>query len=461
MENGFKENIITGVAAGSIAEELEIRAGSALLSVNGRPVRDVFDYRYLINDEYVEILIKDADGEASLYEIEKEYDEDLGLIFETGLMDAAASCRNKCLFCFIDQLPRGLRQSLYFKDDDARLSFLSGNYVTLTNMGDEEFSRIIYYHLSPVNISVHTVSPGLRASMLKNPAAGNILERIKRLADAGITMNFQAVLCKGVNDGAALDETIETLAGFWPRGRSLSVVPAGLTKFREGLYPLEPFARAECQAVIKRVTAYQDSYKKKFGSRFVFASDEFYVKGGVKIPPASEYEDFPQLENGVGMLAETDRVIRAGLRRVALKNPRRKKGRRKTKRIAVFTGVCAYNKVSGWFRRIGEKFSGGNNPGGLRFKTYPVENEFFGREITVSGLLTGRDIIAEAKRDKSPFGVYGADFALLPPNALRAGTRTLLDDLTTRDISREIDAPVYAVEEKRLISFLREQQDYR
>ncbi len=296
-------NLITEVEKDSIAEELGIEPGDFLRGIDGQEMKDVFDYRYAVHDEELTLLIQKADGEEWELEIEKDEHEDLGLVFESGLMDKARSCSNKCIFCFIDQLPPAMRETLYFKDDDSRLSFLSGNYVTLTNMTDEDFAHILFYHLSPINISVHTTDPELRRFMLKNPRSEFLMAQLQKLYDANIEMNFQIVLCKGVNDGAQLDKTISDLAAFIPHGRSLSVVPVGITQFRDGLYPMEPFTKEEAIGVVRQVEAWQEKLKAEKGTAFVFAADEFYLKAGLKIPLASAYEDFPQIENGVGMLA--------------------------------------------------------------------------------------------------------------------------------------------------------------
>ena len=298
-----KENVIIKVEKNSIAEELGIEPGDILKAVNGKPVQDVFDYRYLINDEYIELTIKTKQGGECIAEVEKEYYEDLGIVFESGLMDDAKSCRNNCIFCFIDQLPKGMRDTLYFKDDDSRLSFLQGNYVTLTNMKDDELNRVIYYHLSPINVSVHTTDMELRKKMLKNRFADKLMVYLDRLAEANIEMNFQIVLCRNINDGSVLEKSISDLSKYYPHAKSLSVVPIGLTRYRDGLYPMEPFDRQSCMDVIELITRWQKKLKKEIGSAFVFIADEFYITAGAEFPPCEEYEDFPQIENGVGMIS--------------------------------------------------------------------------------------------------------------------------------------------------------------
>jgi len=415
-----KENIIIKVERESIAEELGIEPGDILLSVNGKNVEDVFDYRFLINDEYVELEIKTIQGEICKVEIEKEYYEDLGIIFEDGLMDEAKSCRNKCIFCFIDQLPKGMRETLYFKDDDSRLSFLQGNYVTLTNMKDEDLNRIIYYHLSPINISVHTTDLELRKKMLCNRFADNVLKRMQLLADAGIEMNLQIVLCKGVNDGKILEKSIEDLAAFYPHARSLSVVPVGITRYRDGLFPMEPFTKEDSLQVIETVEKWQRKLKEENGSSFVFISDEFYINAELPMPECERYEDFPQIENGVGMIAlmkdEFDEYFNT------LKDDEELK-----KEVSVVTGEAAYIFIKEFAEKLESKFKN------LKINVYEIKNEFFGGKITVSGLLTGGDIIKQLK-DK-PLGEY----LCLPKNLLRSGERVLLDDITLEDIERELN----------------------
>ena len=302
MKKEKMKHIIQAIEPGSIAEELELEPGDALLTINGEPMEDVFDYHYMINDSNLIVLIEKAGGEQWELEIEKDYSEDLGIVFENGLMDDYKSCTNKCIFCFIDQMPPGMRETLYFKDDDSRLSFLQGNYITLTNMKDKDLDRIIKYHLAPINISVHTTNPLLRQKMLHNRFAGEALEKIKKLYDHGIEMNGQVVLCKGVNDGAELERTISDLAGYLPYMESLSVVPVGLSKYREGLYPLEPFTREDARETIAIIEKWQKICMEKHGCHFVQASDEFYLTAELPIPEEERYDGYLQLENGVGMI---------------------------------------------------------------------------------------------------------------------------------------------------------------
>lgn len=421
MENisvNNKENVIISVEPGSIADEIGIEPGDVLVSINGKEVLDVFDYRYLINDEYLEIILKDGNGEPYEAEIEKDYDEDLGIVFESGLMDNARSCSNKCIFCFIDQLPKGMRKTLYFKDDDTRLSFLQGNYVTLTNMKDKDIERIIYYHLSPINISVHTTDPELRKMMLHNNKAGNIMERMRKLADSGIELHLQVVLCKGINDGKQLDKTIEDITTLFPHARSMSVVPVGLTKYREGLFKQEPFTKEDACAVIDQIEGWQRKNLERFGTRIVYAADEFYLKAEREIPEPECYEDFQQFENGVGMIS----YFRGEFYDIL---PGLEYGGGK-KAVSLATGYAAYDLMKLVSDELMKKFPE------IDIRLYRIKNNFFGEMITVSGLLTGKDIIEQLK------GRELGEYLILPDSLLRNGETVLLDDVYVEDIEREL-----------------------
>lgn len=403
---------------GSIADEIGIEPGDVLVSINGKEVLDVFDYRYLINDEYLEIILKDGNGEPYEAEIEKDYDEDLGIVFESGLMDNARSCSNKCIFCFIDQLPKGMRKTLYFKDDDTRLSFLQGNYVTLTNMKDKDIERIIYYHLSPINISVHTTDPELRKMMLRNNKAGNIMERMRKLADSGIELHLQVVLCKGINDGKQLDKTIEDITTLFPHARSMSVVPVGLTKYREGLFKQEPFTKEDACAVIDQIEGWQRKNLERFGTRIVYAADEFYLKAEREIPEPECYEDFQQFENGVGMIS----YFRGEFYDIL---PGLEYGGGK-KAVSLATGYAAYDLMKLVSDELMKKFPE------IDIRLYRIKNNFFGEMITVSGLLTGKDIIEQLK------GRELGEYLILPDSLLRNGETVLLDDVYVEDIEKEL-----------------------
>ena len=309
-----KKHVISRVLPGSIAEELELEPGDILTAINDQPVEDVFDYRYLMNDEFVTLTVEKPDGELWELEVEKEYEEDLGVEFENGLMDEYRSCSNRCIFCFIDQMPPGMRETLYFKDDDSRLSFLQGNYVTLTNMSQEDIDRIIRYRLEPINISFQTMNPRLRCEMLHNRFAGDALKKTDRFYEAGISMNGQIVLCKGINDGKELEYSLEKLSVYAPVLQSVSVVPVGLTKFREGLYPLEPFEKEDALKVLETIHLWQQKMFQKHGIHFVHASDEWYILAGMELPEEERYDGYIQLENGVGMLRLLDTEVRRALK---------------------------------------------------------------------------------------------------------------------------------------------------
>ena len=404
---------IKDIEPASIAHEMDIKPGDKLLTINGQKIADVLDYRFLIHEEALLVEIEKQNGEIWELEIEKEETDDLGLVFDISLMDKPKSCKNQCIFCFMDQLPKGLRKSLYFKDDDFRLSFLSGNYVTLTNLTEQEAERIALYHLSPLHISIHTSEPDLRCKMLNNPAAGKLFDYLQKFANAGITMHFQIVLCKGINDGKLLDDTIAALLSLGSKAASLSVVPVGLTKYRHALFPLEPFTKADALLVIAQIEKWQRIAHKQYGTSFVFCADEWYLKAEIPMPPYDHYEDFPQLENGVGMwrlFEHENKNLFTDLNT-------------EFKKYGIVTGMAAFGLI--------KKLAG-------PMKIYPVKNDFFGHNIQVSGLLTGRDIVDQlgekARRD-------GCTGLFLPENMFRAGTEYTLDDMTRGEIETRLNLP--------------------
>jgi len=420
---------IVEIEVGSIAEEIGIEQGDSLISINGKAPKDVFDYRYLLNDEYVEFCVTKSDGQEYIFEVEKYADEDIGLTFETALMDKVKLCANKCLFCFMDQLPPNMRDSLHYKDDDMRLSFLQGNYVTLTNLSDTEFERLLSYHLSPINISVHATNPELRTRILNNPKAAKLEYYLERFREARIQMNFQIVLMKGINDGEYLDDTIRTLGEFIPFAKSLSVVPVGLSKHREGLTKLEPFTKEDAAKVLEQIEVWNRIFKKEHGTAFVFAADEFYLKAQTELPPTSYYEDFPQIENGVGMLAEfKEEFLNMVDDMESLDMPKRK--------LSIVTGKAAYEQLSGLANIAAGKFS-------LDITAFCVDNKLFGEEITVVGLLTGKDILeclVQIPREEL------GEAVLLPASMFRSGTDIFLDDTTAVWLEAELGVPVHIVE---------------
>ena len=418
---------ISRVKEGSIAWELELQPGDELLAINGQPIEDVFDYHYLVNDEYIELLVQKPNGEEWELEVEKEFEEDLGLEFENSLMDEYRSCRNKCVFCFIDQMPPGMRETLYFKDDDSRLSFLQGNYVTLTNMSDHDIDRIIHYHLAPINISFQTTNPRLRCEMLHNRFAGDVFPKVQRLFEAGIEMNGQIVLCKGLNDKEELERSIADLTGYLPHLKSVSVVPVGLSKYRDGLYPLEPFTKEDAAQVIDTIEAWQKKLYPEYGLHFIHASDEWYLLAGRELPEEERYDGYLQLENGVGMLRLLDEEVREALKE--------RKGDERKRTISFATGRLAYPCIMGYAKEIQKKYPN------MDIKGYEIRNDFFGESITVSGLLTGQDILAQLK------GQELGEYLLLPCNLLRSGEEIFLDDKTVEEIEQELGVPVKIVEE--------------
>lgn len=427
----MKETIHTvkEVRTGSIAEEMEIEAGDCLLEINGEKIQDIFDYQFLVQDEYIEVFIRKPSGEEWLLEIDKEYGEDLGIVFENGLMDEYRSCKNKCIFCFIDQMPGGMRETLYFKDDDSRLSFLQGNYVTLTNMSQEDIDRIIRYHMSPINISFQTTNPQLRCRMLNNRFAGEALRKVDALYEAGITMNGQIVLCKGVNDGDELERSIRDLTKYLPYLESVSVVPVGLSKYREGLYPLEAFNQEDAIRVLDLIEEWQKKILDSHGTHFIHASDEWYILADRALPQAKRYDGYLQLENGVGMLRllldefeEAYKELEASESLPAIKERRRI--------VSVATGKLAFPYISELSSRLMDLAPL------LEIHVYQIKNDFFGEAITVSGLLTGRDI------QKQLMGKTLGEKLYLPENILRSGEDVFLDDMTVGELESSLQVPV-------------------
>ncbi len=430
---------IKRVLPGGIAEEMGVEAGMSILKVNDVVPEDVFDYQYLMEDEYVTVLIREEDGTETLLEIEKDPDEDFGVEFESSLMDDYRHCSNRCIFCFIDQMPKGMRDTLYFKDDDSRLSFLQGNYVTLTNMKDKDIDRIIRYNMEPINISIHTTNPNLRCSMLGNRFAGEIFPKVRRLADAGITMNGQIVLCRGINDGPELERSIRDLSSYRPAMRSVSVVPVGLTKFREGLTRLVPFDRESACEVIDIIEKWQNTFANDGISpdfpHFIHASDEWYIMAGRELPEPSRYDGYVQLENGVGMVRLMETEIELELSELADRDD-----------IGGFIGERSVTAVCGklvepYMRIFADKVMRAFPMIHINVKS--IRNDFFGETITVTGLITGQDLIAQLREEQRmhPLG----EEILIPVNMLRSGEKVFLDDLTVYDVEKEIGIPVGVV----------------
>jgi len=436
-KNKEKGHLITGIQPGSIAEELELQPGDRILSINDTEIEDIFDYRYLCNDEYLVLgVISGETGEFWEFEIEKDNDEDLGIDFDNGLMSDYRSCHNKCVFCFIDQLPKGMRETLYFKDDDARLSFLQGNYITLTNMSDHDVDRICYYKLSPINISIHTTNPELRCKMLNNRFAGKALEKINRFCEAGIEINGQVVLCKGYNDGAELDRTLNDIEAYLPNLLSISIVPVGLTKFREGLAPQVPFEQEDARKVLAQIHAKQQYFLEKYGRRVVYAGDEWYLKAKMEIPAEEEYEDFPQIENGVGMLRslinEVNDEIDYLKEQLEMGEEADEPVEFADAEFDVITGYAAYDTIKMLSDRIMQEFKG------PRIHVYRIRNDFFGPEITVAGLITAGDIMKQVPV-RNPAEDEGREhYIMFTTNMLKSGSHLLLDDLTVEDVENAL-----------------------
>lgn len=418
----IKGHLINSVGEGSIAEELGVEPGDYLISINGNEIEDVFDYRFLVDDEYIEMVIRKADGEEWELEIEKDYDEEIGIEFENGLMDDYRRCHNKCIFCFIDQMPKGMRDTLYFKDDDSRLSFLQGNYVTLTNMSDHDVERIIRYRLEPINISFQTTNPELRCKMLNNRFAGEALKKAKKFYEAGITMNGQIVLCKGVNDGAELERSLKDLSEYMPYLQSLSVVPVGLSKHREGLYPLESFTKEDAKEVLQCIHKWQRKMYEKYESHFVHAGDEWYILAEEDFPEEENYDGYLQYENGVGMVRSMLDTLAEDLKAY--------QGDNRERELSMITGKLMEPFLEKMIIDINKKYPN------VHVHLYGIRNDFFGEKITVAGLLTAQDIIAQVK--EKPLG----ERMLLPDCTLRSGESVFLDDITVEEMENALQVKI-------------------
>lgn len=411
------EKEISGIVKGSIAEEIDIEVCDKLISINNNVVNDIIDYKYLISDENISIQILKRNGETWDIEIEKEYDEDLGLEFKDAMLDEARSCCNNCMFCFVDQLPKGLRNTLYFKDDDSRLSFLQGNFVTLTNMSETDIERIIKYKISPINVSVHTTNPALRVKMLNNKFAGNIHSLLKRLSKAGIRMNCQIVLCPGINDGNELIKTANDLYGLYPSIQNVAVVPVGITKYREGLFPLKGFDKQSSTKELNDLSKLQRKFEGEIGEAFIRLSDEFYILSGKDVPGSDFYGQFEQLEDGVGMIRLFRNNIYDNLVFLNVEV---------ITSYTLITGASAYDEIT----KASELINSSNSK--IKINVVKILNSFFGETITVAGLITGEDIIAQTQNKNL------GDVVIIPSNMLRNGENIFLDDITLEKLSKDI-----------------------
>lgn len=412
---------IINVEQGSIADECGIVPGDCLVSVNGKEIKDILEFKFLTNDLEFVIEIQKLDGTLEEIEVYNEYYEDFGVEFENALMTKARSCANKCVFCFIDQLPEGMRETLYFKDDDSRLSFLQGNYITMTNLSDKELNSIVGMRMSPINVSVHCTNPELRSFMLGNKNAGKLLEQMKKLADAGIIMNCQIVLCPGINDGEVLDKTLTDLSELIPHVFSISVVPVGITKYRDKLYELKSFTKETSEIVINQVNKWQEKFLDLCGKRLLYASDEFYIMAEKEFPPYENYEDFPQLENGVGMISLTEDEFMTEIEDDDLSQNKDK--------VSIVTGKISEEFIKNLVSKIKN----------VDCKVFGIKNNFFGEKITVSGLVTASDIIEQLKNEDIGDVIY------IPVNMLRRDTNVFLDDLTTEDVETALGVKVKVI----------------
>lgn len=416
---------VSSTQPGSIARRHGIECGDKILSINGSEINDILDYRFYETDRRLRIMLQKTDGRTCEISVSKGQYDSLGIECGTYLMDKQHSCRNKCVFCFIDQLPRGMRQSLYFKDDDDRLSFLFGNYITLTNIDEREIDRIIKMRISPVNISVHTTNPELRVRMMKNPRAGEVLRFIRRLAEGGISLNCQIVLCPEWNDGAELDRSLRDLTELCPAVQSVAVVPVGLTRHREGLEKLRMFTPEECAAVIDQIERFGDMCVEKFGSRIVYPSDEFYLNAGREIHGEEFYEDYAQLENGVGMVSLLQSEFEA-----AVEN---EEGDGRPYSASIACGISIAPILKDLLDRAGKKWHN------AKWKVYPIVNHFFGERITVSGLITGQDLV-EQLRDRELGGML-----MISSSMLDSTGKVFLDDMTVDDVQNALRVPVAVI----------------
>lgn len=419
------KNIIEDIILGSIADEMGIEPGDVLLSINNQNVKDIIDYKYLVVDENLFFDIEKKNGEIWELEVEKDYGEDLGIIFTNPLIDRAKTCQNKCMFCFIDQLPPNMRDTLYFKDDDSRLSFLQGNFITLTNMNDDDIDRIINYRLSPINVSVHTTNPELRIKMLKNKNAGKVYEILKKFHNAKLEINCQIVLVPNVNDKTELENTIADLSNLYPSIASVAVVPVGITKYRSNLEKLDIFDKELSKDLIKQIKAMQEKYLKHLGSRFVFASDEFFCVSNEPLPLEEEYEGYPQYENGVGLLRSFKNEVQERLEE-------QKDLVSFTNRIIFATGVLAFDFIYDISKLIMMRFKN------LEIKVIPIKNKFFGETITVSGLITASDLVEQLS------SLENYDYVLIPDSMLKKGEDVFLDNISLKDATVMLNKKIYA-----------------
>lgn len=419
---GFR---IAKVERGGLADELGLRRGDELLEINGERLVDLIDYQQLMSCEELLLRVRDSSGEVYEVECDKDMDEELGADFEGDLLGPTRLCANKCVFCFVDQLPRGMRKSLYVKDDDWRMSLMMGNYVTLTNVNDRELDRIIRRHATPLYISVHATDGALRARMLGQERGARIMEQLSRLREGGIQFHGQAVLCPGLNDGAALEKTVRDMAALYPACLTLALVPVGLTGHRKGLVGIKPYDRESAARLLDEVERWQAEFRRTLGTALVFAADEFYVLAGRDVPSDEEYEDYPQIDNGVGLI----RFQREGFRR-AYEELKEAGVKPRARRVAIITGESAREEMERLTREYPFE--------GVSVTVHAVRNDFFGPSVTVAGLVTGGDIVKQ-------LGRLDADEALVPRTMLRDGGNVFLDNTPLDELAKRLGCPVTPV----------------
>jgi putative radical SAM enzyme (TIGR03279 family) len=438
-KKNYKGHTINKISFDSIAEEMEIEVGDVLLKINDEEIEDIFDYQYLIKDEYIEVLIRKKNGEEWLLEIEKDYEDNLGIEFDNSFMSEYRSCNNKCIFCFIDQMPPGMRETLYFKDDDSRLSFLQGNYITLTNMTKKDVNRIVRLNLAPINISIQTMNPELRCKMLNNRFAGEKLKYLDIFYKGQIEMNGQIVLCKNVNDGDELKESIDKLSKYLPFMKSVSIVPSGITKYRKGLFPLELFNKQEAENVIDIIESRQKEFYDKYGLHFIHASDEWYLTAEREFPEEKRYDGYIQFENGVGMMRSLIDEFQEALNNIKSQNNFKEFADKIKNTFTIATGKLTYKTIQNFSKQIMELFPH------ININVICIRNDFFGETITVSGLITGQDLIKQIQQ-KQNLGFELGKFLKIPSNMLRMGEKVFLDDIKVSDVEKALNMKVVPID---------------
>ena len=431
----MKKILVYGIKKGSIAEEIGLKKGDYILTLNGEEIIDILDYKFNVEDIYVELEVEHENGEIEIYEIEKDEDEDLGIEFEHELIDKPKNCYNKCIFCFMEQLPKNVRDTLIFKDDDYRLSFFTGNYITMTNMKESDVDRIIRYRLSPINISIHATDEKTRCMMLNNRFAGKVLGYLDKFYKAKISINAQIVLCKGINDGKILDKTIKDLSKYVPVLKSICIVPVGLSKNREGLYPLKGLDKKDCLDTINIISKYQENFKKKYGKVVLYLADEFYLKANVKFPNYSSYNGFEQLEDGIGMVPLFDHDFERVLKEVKLKVLQNDISKNISKKVTLVTGKIVDEYIKRKVKRINRIFPN------VVANVVSIENEYFGHDITVTGLVVGKDIISTFLKLKEE-GFDIGDYLIIPEVMLKEDEDIFLDDTTLDEVAEKLNCNV-------------------